>query len=318
MKHIKIVFIIAVIVLLASLVPVTALAADVSLVYSGNEGELVSESGASAETVNLFAGLSDVMPGATVSSTVSIENRADSTVKVKLYMRSLGADAQSDDFLSRLHLTVADENSTPLFDGAANGVAGLDDWTVLGIMYSGARTELKLTLTVPETLDNSYSSKSGTVVWQFTAIEFPAGEEPWVCPNCHQSRYRIIDSDGYSVFIGSIPVSVPPMTVGGGGSYSMYLCEVCGHCEDMLCADCGGRMRRVIYRDMYNREWYYFACIHDLEHHTEPSPYTDDSGSVWIWTAAAVCSAAVLTVLIFAKRRKRDVEQTGAKPYVKS
>ena len=91
-------------------------------------------------------------------------------------MRSLGADEESVDFLSQLHLTVAKSTENEMaymFDASADVTDGLTDWVCLGTLYSGGVVNLDVQLEVPVELDNEYMDLVGYLDWQFMVEELP-------------------------------------------------------------------------------------------------------------------------------------------------
>ena len=69
------------------------------------------------------------MPGDRLTQTLRLRN--DSDHRVRLYLRSLGSESGSEEFLSQMTLTVQAPTST-LFDAPAHETAQLTDWTELG------------------------------------------------------------------------------------------------------------------------------------------------------------------------------------------
>ena len=162
---------------LSSVLPVFA--ADGKVTYSGNAGNFVFEPGSEHSLTDLFPNFKGVMPGDTLTQKITVKNDADNKVKVKIYIRSLGAHEDSVEFLSRLGLKVSksEENKMAyMFDAAANETAQLTDWVCLGTLYSGGEVNLDVTLNVPTSLDNEFQNKIGYLDWEFMIEEFPIEE----------------------------------------------------------------------------------------------------------------------------------------------
>ena len=158
---------------------VTVFAADGKVTYSGNAGNFVFEPGSEHSLTDLFPNFKGVMPGDTLTQNITIKNDADNKVKVKIYIRSLGAHEDSVEFLSQLGLKVSksEENKMAyMFDAAANETAQLTDWVCLGTLYSGGEVNLDVTLNVPTSLDNEFQNKIGYLDWEFMIEEFPIEE----------------------------------------------------------------------------------------------------------------------------------------------
>ena len=176
MKKIITLFVVCIIAF-SSIIPVYA--ADGKVTYSGNAGNFVFEPGSEHSLTDLFPNFKGVMPGDTLTQKITVKNNADNKVKVKIYMRSLGAHEDSVEFLSQLGLKVAksEENKMAyMFDAASNETAQLTDWVCLGTLYSGGEVNLDVTLNVPTSLDNEFQSKIGYLDWEFMIEEFPIDE----------------------------------------------------------------------------------------------------------------------------------------------
>ncbi len=172
----KIITLLVVIILaVSSVLPVYA--ADGKVTYSGKAGNFVFAPGSEHSLTDLFPNFKGVMPGDILTQKITVKNDADNKVKVKIYMRSLGAHEDSVEFLSQLGLKVAkseDNEMAYMFDAAANETAQLTDWVYLGTLYSGGEVNLDVTLTVPTGLDDAFESRVGYLDWEFKVEEFPA------------------------------------------------------------------------------------------------------------------------------------------------
>ena len=153
----------------------TAHAEDGQVIYDGNAGKFIFEPGSQYSPTDLFSNFKDVMPGDSLTQRIRIKNDASYGVKVKIYMRALGAHEESVPFLSQMKLRVVpvDSPSSYLFDGHANETAQLTGWTYLGLLYSGGEMDLDVTLNVPVEMDNTFSSQIGYLDWEFKVEEFP-------------------------------------------------------------------------------------------------------------------------------------------------
>jgi len=168
--------------LLSAALPVFA--ADGNVTYSGDAGEFIFAPGSEYSPTDLFPNFKDVMPGDSITQQITVKNDASNKVKVKIYMRSLGAHEDSVEFLSQLHLRVekSEENTMAyMFDAAANETAQLTEWVCLGTLYSGGEVNLNVILDVPVELDNAYQEQIGYLDWEFMIEEFeiePTDPEP--------------------------------------------------------------------------------------------------------------------------------------------
>lgn len=162
---------------LSSVLPVYA--ADGKVTYDGNAREFIFEPGGEHSLTDLFPNFKGVMPGDTLTQKITVKNDVSHNVKVKIYIRSLGAHEDSAEFLSQLGLKVQkseDNEMAYMFDAAANETAQLTDWVYLGTLYSGGEVNLDVILDVPVELDNEFQSKIGYLDWEFMIEEFPVEE----------------------------------------------------------------------------------------------------------------------------------------------
>lgn len=170
----KLVALLALVAIAISMV-VPAFAAG-KVTYDGNSQKFIFAPGSDLSPTDLFGDFKNVMPGDSITQKVTVRNESSNEVKVKIYMRSLGAHEDSVDFLSKLHLTVnkSGTNTMPyMFDAAADQTDGLTDWVLLGTLYSGGEVNLDVTLTLPIELGNEYQDAIGYIDWEFKVEEYP-------------------------------------------------------------------------------------------------------------------------------------------------
>ncbi len=173
MKILKRISLLLLAVMLLASVVTKAVAADGNVTYQEDAEEFIFAPGSEYSPTDLFPNFKDVMPGDTISQRIEFRNDASKKVKIKVYMRALGAHPESEEFLSQLNLLVEKEEGDIMFDAAAHETAQLEEWTYLGTLYSGGETELNVVLEVPVTLDNMFQELVGYLDWQFMVEQLP-------------------------------------------------------------------------------------------------------------------------------------------------
>ena len=181
---------------------VSSFAADptVDIVYKGRDKLLITPKTTEFTTTDLFGGgFKGVMPGDTRTETITFKNESTSRNSyVELYIKAIPHDAANqpedkaiadvekmNEFLSQLTMKVTNAvDGKVIFDGSPDKKGDLANSVLLGTFYRGAeKTILKVELSVPQEMDNTYANMHGEVDWQFIAREYTSGGgKPTVTP----------------------------------------------------------------------------------------------------------------------------------------
>lgn len=160
----------------------TSAFATSSITFKGFSAGFDFQPGSEYTESDLFDGFKNVMPGDTVTDTITFTNDATDCDFVNLYMRAETHDetgnplsekvaeketvATMTEFLSKLSMKVW--NGTELiYDASPDQLDGLQNNTLLGTFRTGDTTTLKVELTVPIELDNRFANRVGEVDWIF-------------------------------------------------------------------------------------------------------------------------------------------------------
>ena len=161
---------------------VTAFAASPSITIEGFSKGFDFQPGSEYTETDLFGSFKNVMPGDTVTETITFTNSATDCDFVNLYMRAEAHDetdnplspkvaekesvATMTEFLSKLSMKVW--NGTELiYEASPDELDGLETNRLLGTFRTGETATLKVELTVPIDLGNEYANRVGEVDWIF-------------------------------------------------------------------------------------------------------------------------------------------------------
>ena len=168
--------------------------ADGIVSYQGGAEKFVFLPGSSYTDTDLFDGFKNVMPGDTLTQTVEVRNRFLSTGSVRIYLRAVAHDEQTNplssavaasgetvatlsDFLSQLYMEVW-QGDKCIYTGSPDELDGLKNNVLLGTIPRFKSTTLTVKLQVPAELGNEYANRVGEVDWVFTAEELDPQGNP--------------------------------------------------------------------------------------------------------------------------------------------
>ena len=168
--------------------------ADGTVNYQGGAEKFVFLPGSSYTDTDLFDGFKNVMPGDTLTQTVEVRNRFLGTGSVRIYLRAVAHDEQTNplssavaasgetvatmsDFLSQLYMEVW-QGDKCIYTGSPDELDGLKNNVLLGTIPRFKSTTLTVKLQVPAELGNEYANRVGEVDWVFTAEELDPQGNP--------------------------------------------------------------------------------------------------------------------------------------------
>lgn len=136
---------------------------------------------------DIFDAFKSVMPGDSITETISIRNEYTGAGYVYIYLQAVPHNptegphvpqvAASEsyagmmEFLKQLNLTVT-QNGKPLSSDTADKTAGLTQRRLVGVFRGRGQSSIEATLTVPITMGNEFAGRMGEIDWVFIAEEW--------------------------------------------------------------------------------------------------------------------------------------------------
>lgn len=171
--------------------------AEEMISFEVQDGRAVIRDGVAGEEASgrnreLFAGFQHVMPGDVLEENVTIENRCQGYSSVKVYLKAVLHDEETnpiqnalaqeketissmEDFLSKLSLCVTMGDQV-LFDDSPKEKGTLAEPVLLGNLPKGETLTLRLRLEVPLSLGNEYMDRIGETDWVLMAEGIEASD----------------------------------------------------------------------------------------------------------------------------------------------
>lgn len=123
---------------------------------------------------NFFNKLGHILPGDSISETVSINNKKDTSIEY--FVSTIKPDGVSDEgleLLKKIQLKIVSGNGV-IYEGKLYGLENVS----LGKYISKSKENIEFIITVPSELGNEYANIASTIKWDFSISEGEKEPEP--------------------------------------------------------------------------------------------------------------------------------------------
>jgi len=174
----------------------TVYAADSTVTYHGFSKGVSSKPGSSFTDTDLFDNFKGVMPGDTLTETITIKNRSHDSDYIKVYIMAETHDEEDNplspnvensgetissmtDFLSQLYMIVENDGKR-IYEASPDELDGFAHPVYLGTILARQSVSIDVTLQVPIELGNEYARRVGEADWTFLveAFDYPTPPPP--------------------------------------------------------------------------------------------------------------------------------------------
>lgn len=129
----------------------------------------ISFSGTGANNSDLFPKFKGLVPGDSVTQTITLISDKTNTNNCTFSMKAANSDKKDKDFLNYLYLSV-EKDGEKISSGKAAAGEGLNQWADLGTLAAGESLTVKVTLNVDKGMDNDFQNYDCKIRWMFRTV----------------------------------------------------------------------------------------------------------------------------------------------------
>lgn len=131
-----------------------------------------------------FDTLGNLLPGDSLSEDIDIDNKSDDEIGLYFATKFDGLTDEERLLLQSIKLNIKDKDNNILYDGVL-----LSEKKLLKSYGIGQKDKLKVTVTLPNNLDNRFSTLVTKLIWNFTCDKFENGVP--VNPNTGENQLNM-------------------------------------------------------------------------------------------------------------------------------